>query len=551
MGYLIGISPSALSFPTWAVLFTGLLAAYLLQLTSRRLYFSPISHIPGPKLATVTWLYEFYYDVILGGQYTFKILDLHNKYGPIIRINPVEVHVADKDFFHELYTGPSRRRDKGEFYAKQFGADDSVFSAVDHDLHRIRRAALNPFFSASNVRKLQGVIEEQVDNVLMRFVEQASAPQEPLDLVVVFAAFTNDVINEYSFGRSEKLLNKPDFGRKTFESIMRGTFMGTIAKHMPWSLHLINSLPDSLTEVYVPGWDEFNNLRRTIRAQIHEIQSSLQSETSKADVSHNTIFHDLLASASLPPAEKTVERLAQDGQVLNQAGTLTTSNALCIAAFHLLDQPDCLRRLRDELFSAIPDPDAITSISELQQLRYLGAVVKESLRLGFAGVGAHLSRVAPDETLRYIEKTEDGAEKIWAIPPGTPVGMTPYQILTDPDVYVDPFDFVPQRWLQEDTERLERYLIVFNAGTRVCLGQNLAKAELFLMLAKLFRRWGGGGHVGASEDGDRRPEDAGSLRLFETTVRDTQMAADRFVPVPYSGSKGIRVVLEGRGDVTD
>lgn len=44
-------------------------------------YFGPLSKFPGPKLAAATLWYEFYYDVILQGRYTFKIKELHKKYG--------------------------------------------------------------------------------------------------------------------------------------------------------------------------------------------------------------------------------------------------------------------------------------------------------------------------------------------------------------------------------------------------------------------------------------------------------------------------------------
>lgn len=44
-------------------------------------YFGPLSKFPGPKLAAATLWYEFYYDVILQGNYTFKLKELHNKYG--------------------------------------------------------------------------------------------------------------------------------------------------------------------------------------------------------------------------------------------------------------------------------------------------------------------------------------------------------------------------------------------------------------------------------------------------------------------------------------
>ena len=46
-----------------------------------RLLLSPIAKFPGPKLAAVTFWYEFYYDAILKGRYTFKIKEMHEKYG--------------------------------------------------------------------------------------------------------------------------------------------------------------------------------------------------------------------------------------------------------------------------------------------------------------------------------------------------------------------------------------------------------------------------------------------------------------------------------------
>lgn len=99
--------------------FIGIWLVYASCLTVQRLWLSPIAHVPGPKLAALTQYYEFYYDIILGGQYTFKILELHKKYGPAVRINPWEVHVAIHEFHSELYTGPTRPRNKWSFYAKQ------------------------------------------------------------------------------------------------------------------------------------------------------------------------------------------------------------------------------------------------------------------------------------------------------------------------------------------------------------------------------------------------------------------------------------------------
>ncbi|KAK1473175.1 hypothetical protein CCUS01_17239 [Colletotrichum cuscutae] len=495
---LSGLTTLALTPTRLAALLSLLWLLYALQLGVRRLYFSPVSHVPGPRLAALTQLYEFYYDIVLGGQYTFKIIELHRRYGPVVRISPWEVHVGDPEFFSELYTGPGRVREKWGFYTQQ------------------------------TVRKLQPVIEERVDALLDRLLESSERSKEPLDVMYPFSAFTN--------------VEDETFGKVVTDNLLMGTHLGPMIKHMNWALTLVNALPESFSGRFVPGWGGFLKMKNDIKDQIGEIKATQHTEKWQLDVSHPTIFHDMLSSKLLPPAEKTVSRLAQDGQILVQGGTLTTSWTLSLAVFHLINRPSTLRRLRDELFSAIPDRDAVVPLAELENLPYLRGVVKEALRLGF-GTSSRLARVCPDETLVYHDK--DGSGRSVHLPPGTVIGMSTYKTQTDPRIYYDPSGFHPERWVEDD-ERLEKYLTVFCGGTRVCLGMALAQAELYLMLAKLFRRWGGAGVVDGSgrEGEDRRAGDVGVLRIFETTVRDCEMAADYFIPIPYKESKGIRVVFD-------
>jgi len=134
--------------------------------------------------------YEFYYDVFLGGKYTFEIGRMHEKYGPIVRINPYELHVSTPDFIEKLYSGPGKRRHRWDWSTNQFGLPQSMFGTNDHDLHRIRRAAVNPFFSKGAVRKLQPIIDERINALLTRFREfQASGSL--ITLNYAFAAYTN------------------------------------------------------------------------------------------------------------------------------------------------------------------------------------------------------------------------------------------------------------------------------------------------------------------------------------------------------------------------
>ncbi|KAJ4147575.1 hypothetical protein LMH87_002087 [Akanthomyces muscarius] len=513
---------------------------YAVCLGVYRLWYSPIAHLPGPKLAALTQYYEFYYDIILGGQYTFRIVEMHKQYGPVVRISPWEVHVSDHDFHSELYPGPHRRRHKWLFWAKQFGAPHSGLATLDHDHHRLRRTPLNQFFSTKGVRDLQPILEERVDQLLGRLHREGrDRPTEPLDLMYPFSAYTNDVINQYAFARSDHLIEEPDFGAATIDSLLKGTHMGPIIKHMNWALTLVNALPESVSGRWVPGWDGWLKLKNDILGQIRDIKATQGTKNWELDVDHPTIFHELLSSEILPDVEKETDRLAQDGQILVQGGTLTTSWALSLAVFHLCHRPETLKKLRDELFEAIPDVNEAVPLARLESLPYLRAVVKETLRHS-VGTSSRLSRIAPDES---FDVADPDTGKSYHIPAGTVISMSPYRTIMDASIFTDPLAFHPERWLNED-ERLDGYLIMFGGGTRVCLGQALAQAELHLMLSKLFRRWGSGGEVGGDETGDRREGDVGVFKIFETTPKDCEMASDYFIPLPYKGSKGLRFLLE-------
>jgi hypothetical protein len=66
---------------------------YLIAKTIYRLYFHPLSHIPGPRLAACTSLYNAYHDVV-GDGIVKMFPEFHERYGPVVRIQPNEVHVS-------------------------------------------------------------------------------------------------------------------------------------------------------------------------------------------------------------------------------------------------------------------------------------------------------------------------------------------------------------------------------------------------------------------------------------------------------------------------
>lgn len=107
-----------------------------------------------------------------------------------MRINPCELHIDAPAFADEIYAGGGRRRDKWAWFAAQFGIPDSTFATVEHEKHRMRRAALNPFFSMASVRRLQPMIEERIDALMDRFAGFKRSGDE-MTISLAYAALTN------------------------------------------------------------------------------------------------------------------------------------------------------------------------------------------------------------------------------------------------------------------------------------------------------------------------------------------------------------------------
>ncbi|TQN63762.1 Cyrochrome P450 [Colletotrichum shisoi] len=195
-GLKAALSPSAIIY------LAGLWIAYYVALALYNISpFHPLARFPGPKIAAATYLYEAYYDWWLLGRYGKVIAQMHERYGPIIRINPDELHVSDPHFTDEIYAGPGRIRDKWQHQLNTGGAGPvsvTGFSTVNHEVHRMRKGALSRFFSRQQMLKLEGEVQEFAQLTVDKMLRSAS--KGPFDVKEAFNCFTADIISQYAFG---------------------------------------------------------------------------------------------------------------------------------------------------------------------------------------------------------------------------------------------------------------------------------------------------------------------------------------------------------------
>lgn len=124
------------------------------------------------------------------------------------------------------------------------------------------------------------------------------------------------------------------------------------------------------------------------------------------------------------------------------------------------------------------------------------------------------------------------------------MSMTSIFMHMNPEIFPRPKDFEPERWLGDHSpsaddgspgasssaddgakKHLSNYLVNFSKGTRGCLGQHLASAEIHLTLAAIL-------------SGKRF-----DLELYQTTREDVDVEHDFFNPQPKKGAVGVRVFV--------
>jgi cytochrome P450 len=162
--------------------------------------------------------------------------------GPIVRINPYELHIDDPEFYDEVYSGPATRRDKWPWFYKLFGSTLSMFGTIPHDLHRLRRAALNPYFSKQSVTRLVPVIQSLLGTLSETFRE-AQKSREPVNLGVVYTALTTDVITEYSFGNPYGFLAKLDAASDFHALMVEAGLVSHLFKQFGWLFPMTQAMP--------------------------------------------------------------------------------------------------------------------------------------------------------------------------------------------------------------------------------------------------------------------------------------------------------------------
>ena len=179
--------------------------------------------------------------------------------------------------------------------------------------------------------------------------------------------------------------------------------------------------------------------------------------------------------------EASEESIKASFVTLIVAGVSTTANTLYSLINTLLHYPSVYNKLLDELDSVLGDRQV--TLKDREHLPYLMATLNEILRYS-----SILPFLRPHATVTDTEI--DGRH----VPAETLVFVNVWGLHHDPEVYPDPWEFKPERFLDKDGKlvpaghRVRKNMYAFGDGPRVCMGEVFARTRLFLITASLLQK---------------------------------------------------------------
>lgn len=251
--------------PLWPAYLAGMLVMYMVQAMIRRRYFHPLSHIPGPFLWAISDLPIWYHYVIRGGRLLHVLPGLHDRYGPVVRISPSEVHLSDPTNYDKIYSMGTKFLKDPSFYTPMEGpvATPILLTILSLDEHRIRRKMLTPFFSRQSVLEVEHMVWEKANklcDIMETALDKSSCTaSHPFDAYKALRAVAIDVITEYAYARCWHMLDAPDYGNWYPEAIRSVQTMFPWLQTMPVLISWFRAIPEALKLVVFPPYKRWND----------------------------------------------------------------------------------------------------------------------------------------------------------------------------------------------------------------------------------------------------------------------------------------------------
>lgn len=300
---------------------------------------------------------------------------------------------------------------------------------------------------------------------MIQFFQRVAMSNTLIDMEHIFdIPVLNNVwalLSGYRFHLEDTRLHK--LLKMVHESFRILDMSGGLLNHFPFIRHIApeKSGYKRLVETVQPIWELLDEC-------IEDIKTKPESES---------IVKEFLKEIDEGTPTFTKEQLLALCLDFFQAGSETTSNTLGFGLIYLMHSPRVLCKLRQEIDEVLGDK--VPTLDDRSKLKYMEAVINEVQRV---------ANVAPLAIAhRSVKPTEFRG---FTIPKDAMMLVSTYSLNMDEKYWKDPFNFRPERFINDNGEIIyHEPFMPFGAGKRRCIGESIARSNLFLFFTAFVQKF--------------------------------------------------------------
>ncbi|WCJ19256.1 cytochrome P450 family 71 subfamily B polypeptide 34 [Euphorbia peplus] len=352
-----------------------------------------------------------------------------------------------------------------------YNGSDIALSPYNTYWREIRRICIVHLFNSNKVQSFRPIREHQVSSMIHQISELALA-SEPINLSEQMVSLTSSITCRVGFGMG---IDETGIVRSRFQELLEETQNLFTAFFVSDYLPVLGFV-DKLTGLMSRLEKNFQDFDRFYEEIIKE---HLDPNRSKPEEDILDVLLHIWKDGSFKNQLMTFDHIKAVLVDVFVAGTDTSAAAVVWAMTFLIKNPAKMKTAQEEVRN-VAQKKGFVNEDDIEQLLYLKAVIKETMRLQ-----------PPAPLLLPRELSESCKLDGYDIARNTIVHVNAYAIGRDPEVWQNPEEFCPERYIGNsiDLKGQDFELIPFGAGRRICPGIHMGLATVEISLANLLYKF--------------------------------------------------------------
>ncbi|XP_018052501.1 PREDICTED: cytochrome P450 9e2-like [Atta colombica] len=349
-------------------------------------------------------------------------------------------------------------------------ANKNLFDLLGDDWREMRKL-LSPSFTSNKIKMMFGLICQCAENLVNFVTTQSVEAAKTYDMKDLLSKYTNDTVATCAFGIDVDSFKHPNnefflLGKESFNFDGWLVFKFLMQRNFPrlaklFKLRMFDPKVENFFKDIVATTVKTRDEQGIIRPDVIQ----LMMESRNNDNGREYDINEMTAQAF----------------VFFLAGYNAISTAMCFMTHEIGVNSDIQKKLREEINDVLRQTNGKPTYEAINCMKYLDAVINESLRL--YPIGPFLDRKCVKET-KLPSATPNG-EPI-TVKPGDSVWFPNYCLHRDPKYYPHPDKFDPDRFFNGDVNN--SVYMPFGIGPRMCIGNRFALMQAKVLLFYLLWR---------------------------------------------------------------